>query len=363
MKLKELREYLGLFSSIIWIVIYSFILRPYYQLGDIRFFLFLGIIIGFWSNLFSQKGRFDKILMSLFSLIIVGFIYEWNFYIANEVLGSSYSFIYLIVKGFYSVEQIISFSIRFLSAIDSSASTVYVIAICSLIISNIVNLKKIKEVIDFEILFSREGKNPILITLAAIIILSLVKYVIEVIQPQSLNGSLLLSQKAHYHVPSYFSFIAIVFICLFSFVKVYGLYLLVKMRQLNLFKTIIIYFVVLFSFQCLFSVITSHRISLFHFRDCFDNSILNVLEMLVLTFLMNKFKPIVSFTVTTLCIWFVYEVYQSFLYAPKNLIAATMFELPRIYIPISAGLIGGLTYICLEKLLIKKRNLTIANKA
>ena len=64
-------RYYGIVFSIIWMAIYNLLIMPYYEIGDFRLHLFLGVILGLSSNLIEHRAKYLQIALSITIYILI----------------------------------------------------------------------------------------------------------------------------------------------------------------------------------------------------------------------------------------------------------------------------------------------------
>lgn len=344
-------RYYGIIFSIIWMAIYNLLIMPYYEIGDFRLHLFLGVILGLSSNLIEHRAKYLQIALSITIYILIGTLYDWYFYINDKIIMSPHSYLNLFVSGHISLNDIRSYSTQYLLAIDIKTITVFATSIFALIATSFIDFKKVGASLDYKVFFTKEGFISILL---AVFVWSLVFFIDSALNEKSFYESLPESQKINFPNPRSFSFILFLNIFVFSFVRIYSLYLLSIKTKLN--KTIIafLYCIIVLLLHFFISLLAG-SVTKYSCQVFFDNTIFNVIEVFLIIILLLRYKPIIAFITTILGVWFLNIIYQSYLYAPQNILSSFISEISKIYIPLLASLLASITYIVINRLWNSKK--------
>ncbi|BDX37796.1 hypothetical protein CYCD_11510 [Tenuifilaceae bacterium CYCD] len=232
--MNKLKRHYGMIFSIIWIALYKLVIMPYFEIGDFRLHLFLGIILGLSTNLIEHRVKYLQIALSIATYILITTVYDWYFYINEKVIMSPHSFLSLFVSGHISLNDIGSYSAQYFSAIDTKTIIVYATSIFVLIATSFIDLKKIETLLDYKVFFAKEGFISILL---ALLVWSLVFLIASVLNEKSFYESLPESQKINFPSPRGFSFLLFINLLVFGFIRIFSLYLLsikTKLRKITI---------------------------------------------------------------------------------------------------------------------------------
>lgn len=354
--MNKLRRFYGIILAIVWILINRIVVMPYFEIGDFRFHLFLGIILGLSCNTIEYNAKHIRIASATITYILIAFLFDWYFYINDKIILSPHGFFNLLVTGFISFESFISHTSKFFLSINMHAFTVYITSIIVLIATSFIDYKKIAALLDFSILFPKDNiLKGFISLLSALIVWSVVFTIYSVLNEISFYESLSETQTNVLTEPKGFSLLLFINILLFSFISVFSLFLLSRKTRLKNGIIVLLFFVISFLSNYAYELVAG-GLTKFSYQFLFDNSLLITMKVLFITITLLKYKPFIAFVISIHSIWLLNIIYQSFLFAPEYILNSIITELLTIYIPLSASFAVSIVFITINRFWVRNDN-------